>query len=435
MKRKQGFTLIELLAIIVILAIIALIAVPVVLNIIDKARISSYERSSENVLEAARLYYSEYKLDKTTDIEGNKYETIKQTLSGDTPDSGEVYIREDVKIALALNYNNTYCYKKDYEAETFEKSEITDGTCKISTGNALETLKNSLVANDSGEDGLYLESDGVYRYKGLDPDNYITIGDETYRILAIEEQGIKVINVSNPINEPFDIGDKKIADCTEETCPRYNSDNTYCQVVDPYSDSYYGCNVYAGTGNTTDLLTYDGNIENGDEPFSGTVKDNSNAYNVLHEYYTNTLSSLEEYIETNATWNVGIVKYHPSKTFDPIPEEEKQRTWQGRIGLITFSEYLNAQLPSGDDHQICSEFVLFTGECGNMNWLKPNATMTTINPTCFYPNSTWSIQSNGTVSDNQVYSAIDLLPVIYLKSDIDLTGSGTSEDAYKIVES
>ena len=62
--KKKGFTLIELLAVIVILAIISLIAVPIVLNIIDDARISSYERSSENILSAAEFYYIESLKDK-----------------------------------------------------------------------------------------------------------------------------------------------------------------------------------------------------------------------------------------------------------------------------------------------------------------------------------------------------------------------------------
>ena len=45
---NKGFTLIELLAVIVILAVISLIAVPVVLNIIDDAKINSYKLSASN---------------------------------------------------------------------------------------------------------------------------------------------------------------------------------------------------------------------------------------------------------------------------------------------------------------------------------------------------------------------------------------------------
>ena len=49
MKNKLGFTLIELLAVIIILAIVALIATPIVLDVIDDARISA-GRSEANII-------------------------------------------------------------------------------------------------------------------------------------------------------------------------------------------------------------------------------------------------------------------------------------------------------------------------------------------------------------------------------------------------
>ena len=64
MKRNQkGFTLIELLAVIVILAIIALIATPIVLNIIEKARISAAEDSVYGTMESVKLAYTESLMD------------------------------------------------------------------------------------------------------------------------------------------------------------------------------------------------------------------------------------------------------------------------------------------------------------------------------------------------------------------------------------
>ena len=48
-KNNVGFTLIELLAVIVILAIIALIAVPIVINIINDAKIESQKRPPTEV--------------------------------------------------------------------------------------------------------------------------------------------------------------------------------------------------------------------------------------------------------------------------------------------------------------------------------------------------------------------------------------------------
>ncbi len=53
MKSKKGFTLIELLAVIVILAVIALIATPIILNLIEKARLGAAESSAYAYIEAA----------------------------------------------------------------------------------------------------------------------------------------------------------------------------------------------------------------------------------------------------------------------------------------------------------------------------------------------------------------------------------------------
>lgn len=62
-KNTKGFTLIELLAVIVILAIIALIAVPVIMNIITKARKSAAADTAYSVLDSAELYYANQLLD------------------------------------------------------------------------------------------------------------------------------------------------------------------------------------------------------------------------------------------------------------------------------------------------------------------------------------------------------------------------------------
>ena len=46
---KKGFTLIELLAVIIILAIIALIATPIILNVVEDARISAGKSETQMI--------------------------------------------------------------------------------------------------------------------------------------------------------------------------------------------------------------------------------------------------------------------------------------------------------------------------------------------------------------------------------------------------
>src|SRR5574344_1639655 len=52
MKKKNGFTLIELLAVIVVLAIIALIAVPIILGVIDKAKLGAAREAATGYVKA-----------------------------------------------------------------------------------------------------------------------------------------------------------------------------------------------------------------------------------------------------------------------------------------------------------------------------------------------------------------------------------------------
>lgn len=61
---KRGFTLIELLAVIVVLAILALIAVPIVISIINDARLSSKQRSIDAYGRAVEYQVQTYMMDE-----------------------------------------------------------------------------------------------------------------------------------------------------------------------------------------------------------------------------------------------------------------------------------------------------------------------------------------------------------------------------------
>ena len=113
-QKKKGFTLIELLAVIVVLAIIALIAVPIVLNLIEKARKGAFERSAEGVLDAGKLYYASSLLDPEGASEviftcdGNKCVGVNQSGENVNLDvdgnmgSGNVTITETGEISFLL---------------------------------------------------------------------------------------------------------------------------------------------------------------------------------------------------------------------------------------------------------------------------------------------------------------------------------------------
>ena len=142
--RSKGFTLIELLAVIVILAIIALIATPIILGIINDTKKGARERSIDNIIHAAEIYYAkEYIKDPKVSNKIN-IEDIKDEIKGEVPESGYIII----------NSNGDSIYKVEYKDKIY---------VKLSTGETVEEPKSSdkyyikLATTTNGETELFLE--------------------------------------------------------------------------------------------------------------------------------------------------------------------------------------------------------------------------------------------------------------------------------------
>ena len=107
--KKKGFTLVELLAVIVILAVIALIATPMIMNIIEKVKISAAEESAKGYLKAIEWYQMKssnngniYQLPKEKILEVSNCETQVCTnylvdIKGEYPYGEEDYLKLDKK--------------------------------------------------------------------------------------------------------------------------------------------------------------------------------------------------------------------------------------------------------------------------------------------------------------------------------------------------
>ena len=66
--KKKGFTLVELLATIAVLSVIALIAIPIVINVVEKAKKSALVSSVNGLVESANMYYTN-EIKKNTKID------------------------------------------------------------------------------------------------------------------------------------------------------------------------------------------------------------------------------------------------------------------------------------------------------------------------------------------------------------------------------
>ena len=129
--KKSGFTLIELLAVIVVLAVIAIIAVPLITNVIDKAKQGALKDSGYGILESAEMYLAknmstgitdtmEFIYNNGTCLSGTEEINYKGQI-----DSGRIRIYSDSKIELCIESDNNSALKTVSSKEVV----VSKGTC------------------------------------------------------------------------------------------------------------------------------------------------------------------------------------------------------------------------------------------------------------------------------------------------------------------
>ncbi len=109
MKKKKGFTLIELIAVIVIIAIVALITIPMVINMISKAKVKAAEDAAYGIRKEAQVLQKNALMNsggtfsyieinfENLDENGNPVTNLYKTLSS-TPDTNVVTFKVSGKL-------------------------------------------------------------------------------------------------------------------------------------------------------------------------------------------------------------------------------------------------------------------------------------------------------------------------------------------------
>ena len=279
-------------------------------------------------------------------------------------------------VTVTVKYNNVTSQPSQEELNinfniTLEYSQAPNGYEPPVTGPTVGGITLPLASD--GSDGLYADEyeEGRYIYKGVNPNNYITFNNETWRILSIDSSGrIKIVR--------------------DELLPSRKWDSTNSNQWDKPSE----------------IKTY------------------------LNGEYLDSITVNKEKI-VPSTWSIGAVTYDNNDLAGQIADENGTQSQESSVGLITASEYLRANT----NKELCGSNMLNNDNystCKTTNWLFKGTNYWTISPRLSISNNVFSVDDYGLLLPRGVTLTYAVLPAITLSSDINLSGSGTAGDSYRI---
>ena len=292
-----------------------------------------------------------------------------------------------------------------------------------------DILKKNVVTSG---DGLYVDStvDGRYIYRGGNPNNYIRLGDDLYRIISVEKDGtIKVIKQESIGEMAWD----------KENIRKSTDSNDFCTGT-------LGCKSWGSK--TTTLDSSGNNVTQMPRKSNGTLKNLPEKEASLNTYlnndFYNGLSDDVKKMIINGTWSIGTVDWFQSNLLESIKEESAYK-WKGKVALINATDYVKASTNSA-----CTSMQTYTSEyefgsrlcyenSSSHNYLYSNNYPWTVSSEGRYEDNSFSvycIYSDGFIGGNYAnfakpnYSSVR--PVFFLSSEIILTGEGTETNPYTV---
>ena len=319
----------------------------------------------------------------------------------------------------------------DETAASYIINKYNDGSA-ITTVNIGGSTSNPQIHLNANQ-GIMLDNNGIYRYYGADPDNYVLYNDELWRIISVGnvkssatdtvgETRVKIVKAdilkddnnlsaysydssASTVNSGYGVNDWSKADLMTELNLLYlNSTSGTCYTGQRNAST--ACN-FTNTGLsaearslTADALYYLG----GSSTYSGLYAD---------DYYT---------------FERGTTVYGCSTDDGACP---RATTWSGRVGIIYPSDYVYAT-----DLSVCTKnaFDYDTDtNCKSKDWLLYSSNYQwTISPYSSSAYGAFAVYSVGYVIGNlDVYGARAVRPVQYLRSEVTIVeGEGTTEKPY-----
>ena len=218
-------------------------------------------------------------------------------------------------------------------------------------------------------DGLYADEyeEGRYFYKGKNVKNYVTFNNEAaeWRIISIEKDGtIKIMRNTSIGNQVWDSS---------------NSNNW---------------------ARPADLNTY------------------------LNSTYYNGLNSTAQSQIVSKDFSIGAVQWNDTSLSDSINDENSKK-WNGKVALATASEYIRSNSNQGSCRNMNQ--IWNSTSCGNTTWMHNSTTWWTLSPASGSSYRMFRVYLDSDFSYNDANYSSGVRQVVYISSDVQITGGDGSQ--------
>ena len=201
---KKGFTLIELLAVIIILAIIALIATPIILNVVEDARISAGKSEAQMIYSGINNYCAssmmEEQLNGKVDIcaDGVTTEEVSQMVNLGNAIVNKVTYSNGKVTELEVESNN-HTFKLCGDGSFVMDEEECGVAPEEPEGNLISTLLSQYSSDNTT--GLVQDetNNNIYYYTGTNEEvsnNYLWYGGHHWRVVEIDTDANTLLLIS-----------------------------------------------------------------------------------------------------------------------------------------------------------------------------------------------------------------------------------------------
>ena len=315
------------------------------------------------------------------------------------------------------------------------------------TTSGLQGLKNSVVTSGTG---LY-KIGNRYVFKGSNPNNYITDGNNNlYRIIAIEENDVLKVIRANPIGtityDPgYTTGITGITSANSLEKIRTGGSDDLCYASN--SQNYVGCKSWGSSDSTYQIVngnpakvttfpkgTYIKNLPGSDAYLNAYLNGGTFSGTSITGWFTN--NNVITSLAVNSRFYIGSVDNAENQTLQTDINQEKDYFWNGKVGLMNTSDYVNASSNSACDGVYN---YINTNSCysdsASHNYLTIGQPEWTLNSVFTSNSKIWAISSSGRLEDSEnAQEAKAVRPVLYINLDrASIEGQGTQNSPFNII--